>query len=188
MLYAQLLRMIQVNPNRARYMEKLDNAIRRYNAESANVATDPPMVDPQANITPLDIVGKDEQRQNDYIDALVEVTAEVAQEEHRAEQEGLDEKELAILDILTHNIPLNPEEHAQFKDRVKNALQDLRPVFDVIDWQKKQKQVSLVRLAIQNKLLNFLPKLPDSDVKQRRADLELYVRKHYKNDDTTSVA
>ncbi len=188
LLYERIRRMIEVNPSRITYMEKLERAISRYNASCANFATDPQLVNPQARITPLSASAQ-EQLQDEYDDALVALTGEIAEEELRPEQEGLNEEELAIFDHLTLNIPLSEEEHNQVKEIACSLLEKLRPTFSVIDWHKKPLTLGRAYAAIEDELLK-LPQTPYSQdlYEQRRDVLFLYVQERYKNDGSISVA
>ncbi len=190
LLLDYIRRMIDVNPSRVKYMEKLERAIRKYNDGSANVASDPPLIDPQEKITELSMARNEQvQPLDEYLDSLLTLTSEVQQEEQRAEQEELSEVELAFFDLLTLNVALSEQEHIQVKAMVRTLLVALRPSFDVIDWQKKQQMLGRVQTTIEDELRGLAQILHNDEYyKQKCKDVYLYVQVHYKNDGTTSVA
>lgn len=189
-LYERIRRLIEVNPARIKYMEKLNRAIRRYNEGCANVATDPKLLDPQEKIMQYPATPAEQDQQlEQYTASLVELTGELIQEESRSTREELSEADLTIFDFLTLNLFLSAEEHDQVKEIARALLAELRPTFDILDWQKKPQTLGRVYTAIEDALSD----LPDSCYTQelRTQKLEAlyqYVQERYKNDGTTSVA
>ncbi len=190
LLYERIRRMIQVNPSRVKLMEKLDRAVSKYNEGCANFASDPALVNPQEKITrhPAAAI-KQEQLQDEYINALVELTGDVVHEEQRHDQEEVSEDELAIFDILALDATLSPEEHAQVKKVAQTILTALRPTFDILDWQKKPLTLGRVSTVIEDGLLQLPQQVYSVELcAQKHGALFLYVQEHYKNDGGFSVA
>jgi type I restriction enzyme, R subunit len=189
-LYERIMRMIEVNPSEVKYMEKLERAVQRYNEGCANFASDPRLIDPQEKIRPYPIAEiEQEQLEDEYIDALIDLTGEVAQEEQRPEQEGLSVAEIAIFDQLANEVPLAEEEREQVKEIAHSLLAKLHATFNnVPDWQKKQDIHSRVYVIIEDELCK-LPPVYTKDLFDRKRDaLFLYVQEHYKNAGSISVA
>jgi type I restriction enzyme R subunit len=189
-LYERLKRMIEVNPSEVKYMEKLERAVQRYNEGCANFATDPRLIDPQEKIRAYPGTEvKREQLENAYIDALVELTGEVAQEEQRPEREGLSVAEIAIFDLLTNAVPLTEEELTQVKEIVHSLLAKLHTTIDnVPDWQKKEDIRSRAYVIIEDELYKLPPVYTGELFAQKLDALLLYVREHYKDGGSISVA
>ncbi|MDQ2906353.1 MAG: type I restriction endonuclease subunit R [Chloroflexota bacterium] len=189
LLYERIRRMIEVNPSRVKYMEKLDRAIDRYNEGCANFASDPRLLNPQEKVTQLpSLAAQQDQLQDEYTNALVELTGEIAQEEQRSQQEEVSEEELAIFDQLALNVSLSQEEHTQVKQIARTLLAALLPTFSVPDWQKKSQTFSRVRITIEDELLN-LPAIYSQELANQKCDdLFLYVQERYSNDGSASVA
>jgi type I restriction enzyme R subunit len=189
-LYERIKRMIEVNPSEIKYMEKLERAVQRYNEGCANFASDPRLINPQEKIraypgTTIEL----EQLEDEYVDALVELTGAVAREEQRPEQEGLSVAEIAIFDLLTNDASLAEEERTQVKEIAHSLLAKLHATFDnVPDWQKKQDIHSRVYVIIEDELCNLPPVYTKDLFDQKRDALFLYVQEHYKNDGSISVA
>lgn len=189
LLYERIRRMIQVNPSRVKLLEKLQRMVDRYNEGCTNLVTDPQLINPQEKITYYPAGAKQEQLLDAYDDALVELTGEVAQEEQRHQQEGFSEEELAIFDLLTLDVSLPEEERAQVKQIARDVLAALRPTFNVPDWQKQAQIFNRAYVIIEDELLNLPQDAYSKELfEQKRNTLLLYVREHYKNDGTISVA
>lgn len=197
-------RKIEINPGRVHYMEKLQRAINRYNDGSANIAIDPPMIDPQENIMlyPVHALEEDEQgehneheeqdeqdqRLDEYDAALIQLTGELAQEEQRAEQEGLSEQALAIFDMLTRNLSLDDGQREQVRNATRHIVEKLQLTLTIPDWQKNPFIRDRIPVAIEDELFS-LPALYDAESRKTLCnDISLYIREHYKDGATISVA
>ncbi len=188
LLYEKIRRMIDVNPSRVKYMEKLERAIARYNEGCANFASDPRLANPQEKITPMHAI-KAEQAEDEYINALVELTGDMINEEQRPGQEGLSEEELAIFDLLASGVILSEEEHSQVRDIACKVLGKLRPVFNVIDWHKKPLTLGRVYGIIEDELFKLPRTVYGQEVyEQKREELYRHMQKQYPNDGSISVA
>jgi type I restriction enzyme, R subunit len=185
----RIQRMMQVNPSRVTYMEKLQRAIDRYNEGCENQAIYPDLVDSTRNISQHPATILDQERLLDeYDDALMEVARDVAEEEQRHTREGLSEQELAIFDILTLNVSLTGEERARVKQVARDVLAALRPTFDLIDWQKKALTLNRARVTIEDELFKLSQAYNPETYNQECDALFLHVQQHNKNDGSTSVA
>src|SRR6266487_3773635 len=189
LLYERIRCMINVNPSRVKFMEKLERAIDRYNDGCANFASDPQLVNPEEKITQHPVAKAEQDRLlSEYDDALVELTGDIAWEEQRHEQEELSEKELAVLDLLEPGISLKEEECTQVKEIARDVLEALYPTFNVPDWHKKSVTFNRVRVTIEDNL-NKLLQIYGKELYDQKCDaLFIYVQEHYKNDGSISVA
>jgi type I restriction enzyme, R subunit len=191
LLYERIRRMIDVNPSRVKYMEKLERAINKYNDGCANFASDPQMVNPREKITQHPAAKAEQERLlGEYDDELVELTGEIAREEQRHEQEELSEKELAVFDLLEpgEGVSFTEEERVQVKEIARDVLEALRPTFYVPDWQKKSVTFNRVRVIIEDKLYKLQQIYGKELYHQKCEALFIHVQEQYKNDGTTSVA
>nr|WP_298897666.1 type I restriction endonuclease subunit R [uncultured Altererythrobacter sp.] len=131
-------KMVEQNPTRQRFVEKLEELVARYNSEA---------VDPETFFKELE----------NFIKSLDE-------EEKRAVREGLDEEELAIFDLLTKPEPkLTKAEEAEVKKVAKALLEKLHDLIEAIDWQGSQQTRGQVLSEIRQRL-NELPMDPYPEV------------------------
>jgi len=126
--------LMQQNPTRKDLYEKLEKLISEYNAGSQNI---------QESFEQI----------KDFIEGL-------NQEEQRHVKEGLSEEELAVFDLLTKpGFKLSKKDRQLVKDLSKNLLAKLKADKLVIDWRKKSRRKSAVRVCIQD-VLDELPEDP----------------------------
>ncbi len=188
-LAERIRHMIGVNPRRIGYMEKLQRAVDRYNEGSANLVSDPPLLDSGQKITTHPGIQAEQERiQNEYSAALVEQVGEVTQEAQRAAHEGVSEHELALYDLLTYDLSLNIEEQSQFKQIARAILATLCPLFAIPDWQKKPQAYNQVHVCIEDEL-NTLPQTYSKEFLDEKGDaLFLYIQQQFAQGGDSSVA
>ncbi|MAT06903.1 MAG: DEAD/DEAH box helicase [Acidimicrobiaceae bacterium] len=121
-----------VNPTRREFVERIEQIIADYNAGSMNLL--------------------------EYLRRLVDFRDDLSVEERRAVDEGLDERELAVLDLLTKPEPeLTKAELSEVKAAARELLEKLHDLF-VLDWRKKADATARIRETISGVLD---PRLPD---------------------------
>ena len=142
-LEQRLARMVRENPSRARYAEKLQEIIDRYNQGSKNI--------------------------EEFFEELRELAASLSKEEKRAVREELTEEELAVFDLLTKPDPtLTKAEEARVKAIVRDLLTKLKRELLVLDWKQRQATRAAVQVAIEDTLDKGLPDIYDRALFSRK--------------------
>jgi type I restriction enzyme R subunit len=193
-LTRKLKRMIAVNKSRVNLLQKLQDAIDRYNDGSQSYAIDPPLVDPTGNITayPATIV---REREADPLDVLagdlVELAGETSREAERHQIEQLDEQELAVLDIVVRDVELSEEQRAACKAIVRTLMQQVRGrIAQTVEWSVKPQTRSKMQVLVDTEL----DKLPDDPVytqeqyRQKCEEVFGYILEHFRDSGGSSVA
>ena len=145
-LETRIHQLAELNPERIDYKERLESMIERYNEGSYN--------------------------QEQYFQRLLDLLNDLQEEEQRAVRENLSEEELALFDIL-HSTPapdLSEDEREAVKAGARELLDTLKNEKFVIDWRKKQKARSAVRVAIEKVLDEHLPHSYETDVYDEKVE------------------
>ena len=122
------------NPTRYDLVERIDELIREYNADSINI--------------------------DEYLRRLIELSQSLTEEEQRAVSEGMTEEELAIFDLLTKPEPvLTDEEREVVKESAKELLAHIHEKL-VIDWRQKADATAAIRVEVSQVLDRTLPADP----------------------------
>jgi type I restriction enzyme R subunit len=182
-LAERIKRMIEGNPTRVGYMEKLQRIIDKYNEGCANQATDPRLIDPQEKITQYPVLQAEREKLIDeYASELIGLAGELEQEGQRAVQAGLSEEELTICDFLTAGLNLDAAQQERVKEIARTFLTEVRPVFAISDWQIKPDIASRVDIALENAMSALPPELYSQEQCQQRYEaLSLYLKERHKN-------
>ena len=131
------------NPSRLDLVGKLRYLIDEYNAGSMNV--------------------------DEMLRRLQRLSRELSDDEQRTAQEGLDEPELAIFDLLTRPDPvLTAEERAQVKAIARKLMDHITERL-VLDWRRKAETREAARVLVRD-ILDELPEAYDPDTWQRKND------------------
>ena len=132
LLRTKIEKMIEVNPTRADFAEKLEALIESYNAGSRSI--------------------------EDLFQKLVTLSGSLDEEAQRHVRENLSEEELVIFDILTRPSPeLSTEERTEVKKVARDLLGRLRELL-VLSWRQKSAARSQIKLAIEDTLDGGLPR------------------------------
>ncbi len=124
----------QRNPTRYSLVERLQELIDAYNADSLNI--------------------------DEYLRRLIDLSRSLTDEEQRAVREDLTEEELAIVDLLTKPEPvLTSAELDQVKAGAKKLLAHLHEKL-VLDWRRKADAAADVLVTIRRSLDEALPADP----------------------------
>jgi type I restriction enzyme, R subunit len=155
-LQQKLRQMIQVNPQRVSYLDRLMNIVRKHNDRSADYA--------------------------DYPTEMVELTREVHEEELRSSREQLSEEGLAIADLLLLHVSQAEIEWPEIKEIARSLLIRLGSSNTLVDnWYNKPDMNSQVKLIIRDEL----DKLPDayspSQYQQKYEEVYRYIRAYHRN-------
>lgn len=127
------------------FVEKLQKMIDAYNAGSMNIEA--------------------------IFEELKRLAQQLTEEEKRAVGEGLDEEQLALLDILTKPEPkLTKKQQAEVKKVVRELLETLKREKLVLDWRSKQQSRAAVRQWIEV-ALDKLPDVYDERLYEAKCDL-----------------
>ena len=148
------------NPTRVQFVRRIEDLIADYNAGSLNI--------------------------DEYLRRLIRLTQQLDEDEQRVVSEGMTEAELAIFDLLTRP---GPDLTTQERDTVKGiARQLLDAITDklVLDWRKRQRSRSAVRVAV-GQALDNLPDAYDDDLfeQKRNAVFDHFLASYF--DDGGSV-
>lgn len=136
---AKLAQMLQRNPTRMDYYRKYQEIIADYNREKDRVTVE------------------------DTFAQLVALAQTLDQEEKRAVQEGLNEDELAIFDLLLKD-KISGKDRERVKQASKNLLASLRELLcNMRDWTKKTATEAEVEVFILDHLYVQLPRPPFTD-------------------------
>ncbi len=137
--------MIEFNPARMDYAEKLQELIDAYNAGSRSI----------------------EQLFRD----LVEFTKSLDEEEERHIRENVSQEELVILDILMRPAPeLNDKEKNEVKLVARELLARLKELL-ALDWRRKTKIRAQMQLSIEDILDQGLPRAYSTDLYEEKCAL-----------------
>ena len=137
-------RMVRLNRTRADYLEKFESLIEAYNSGSRNI----------------DEIFKD----------LLALTRVLTEEQERHVREHLTEEELTIFDILTRP---GPELSAEERDEVKKVARELLAHLNtllVLDWRRRSSSRAQVRLAIEDRLDDGLPRAYTKELFKSKSD------------------
>jgi len=128
---AKLGQLLRYNKTRSGFVEKFQRLIDEYNSGAINLEA--------------------------FFEELVKFARGLEEEEKRCLAEGLQEEELAIVDLLTKpNLKLTKKEETEVKKVAKDLLSTLKEEKLVIDWRKRQQTRAQVYLAIEE-ALDHLP-------------------------------
>ncbi|XZF65427.1 MAG: type I restriction enzyme endonuclease domain-containing protein [Gloeotrichia echinulata DVL01] len=123
----KLQQMVTLNKTRIDYLEKFQQMIAEYNADSRNVQM--------------------------FFHDLINFAQELGVEDKRAIAKNLTEEELAIFDLLTKpQIQLSKQEEQEVKQVAKELLKTLKQEKLVLDWKKRQQTRASVEVAIKDNL------------------------------------
>ncbi|MEH1806008.1 type I restriction endonuclease subunit R [Nostoc sp.] len=129
----KLQQMVRLNKTRINYLDKFQQMIAEYNADSRNVQI--------------------------FFNNLINFAQELGVEDKRAIAQNLIEEELAIFDLLTKpEIKLTKQEEQEVKQVARELLKTLKKEKLVLDWKKRQQTRASVEVAIKDNL----DKLPQS--------------------------
>lgn len=147
--------MIILNKSRLRLQEKLEKLIEEYNAGKYGL--------------------------DSFFDQLLKFSETLNDEEKRAIMEGLNEEELAIVDILTKpNIELDQEEKKEIKEVTKRLLLKLKTERCLtIDWRKNQRGRAKVLLQIEDALKQLPSDYPQNLISQKQELLFQHIYDSY---------
>jgi hypothetical protein len=149
--------MIQVNPKRVNYLDRLQGIIDKHNETSANYA--------------------------DYPAEIVEFAREVHEEELRSSQEQLSEEELAVADLLMLNDPHTEADWQQIKELGRNLLAKIKSSGNLVDnWYSKPDMNSSIKMIIRAELATHLPNSYTKALfEQKCEEMYHYIRNYYRN-------
>lgn len=129
----KLQQMVRLNKTRINYLDKFQQMIAEYNADSRNVQI--------------------------FFNDLINFAQELGVEDKRAIAKNLTEEELAIFDLLTKpEIKLTKQEEQEVKQVARELLKTLKKEKLVLDWKKRQQTRASVEVAIKD----GLDRLPQS--------------------------
>lgn len=132
------------NPSRVEFVRRIEELIAEYNAGSLNI--------------------------DEYLRRLIRLTQELDEDEQRVVTEGMTEPELAIFDLLTRPGPnLTSEEREAVKSIAKQLLDTITDKL-VLDWRKRQRSRSAVRVAV-GQALDGLPDAYDDDLFEEKRNV-----------------
>ena len=151
---------VRKNPTRLDLAERFRRLIDEYNAGTHNL--------------------------EEFLRRLKAINDELTDEEQRAVREGATEEELAIFDLLTKPEPdLTRAQAVEVKRAARNLLDRIADEL-VLDWKRKQKTLSSVKLAISKTLDNELPDIYGPELFNRKVDTVYeHIYASYHNDGTS---
>lgn len=156
-LQRKLQQMIQVNPKRISYLDRLQEIVDKHNESSANYA--------------------------DYPAEIVEFARKVHEEELRSTREQLSEEELAIADLLMLNNSHTDADWQQIKALGRRLLAELKSSGNLVDnWYNKPAMNSGIKMTI-IEVLDSLPQAsyPKALFDQKCEEVYHYIRDCYRN-------
>ncbi|MCT7950741.1 type I restriction endonuclease subunit R [Ancylothrix sp. C2] len=143
----KLTQMVRLNKGRLDYLDKFEQMINQYNADSCNV--------------------------EGFFADLVEFAKEINLEDKRALSENLEEEELATFDLLTQaDIVLSEKKKQEVKKVAKELLDTLKREKLVLDWRRRQQSKAAVKVTIED-ILDRLPESYSAEEYQRKCE-EVY--------------
>lgn len=98
----------------------------------------------------------------EFFRKLQEFIQDLNDEDQRTVKEGLTEEELAIFDLLLHDVTLTKKERMTVKKIAKELIVKMQESL-VIDWRKKQRTKARIRNLIEE-VLDELPDAYDDDL------------------------
>ncbi len=132
------------NPTRLDFVRQIEELIEEYNAGSLNI--------------------------DEYLRRLIRLTQNLDEDEKRVAAEGISEAELAIFDLLTRPGPnLTTEERDAVKAIAKHLLDTVTDKL-VLDWRKRQRSRSAVRVAV-GQSLDALPDAYDDEMFEEKRNV-----------------
>jgi type I restriction enzyme R subunit len=156
-LQQKLQQMIQINPKRMNYLDRLQDIIDKHNETSANYA--------------------------DYPTEIVEFAREVHEEELRSSREQLSEEELAVADLLMLNEPDAEVDWQQIKELGRKLLAKIKSSGNLVDnWYSKPDMNSSIKMIIRAELATHLPNSYTKALfEQKCEETYHYIRNYYRN-------
>jgi type I restriction enzyme R subunit len=107
---------------------------------------------------------------DEYLRRLIRLTQDLDEDEQRVVTEGMTEPELAVFDLLTRPGPdLTPDERDVVKGIAKQLLDTITDKL-VLDWRKRQRTRSAVRVAV-GQALDSLPDAYDDDLFEEKRNV-----------------
>ncbi|MDQ4039421.1 MAG: type I restriction endonuclease subunit R [Actinomycetota bacterium] len=132
------------NPSRVEFVRRIEELIAEYNTGSLNI--------------------------DEYLRRLIRLTRELDEDEQRVVVEELTEPQLAVFDLLTRPGPdLTDEERESVKVIAKRLLDTITDKL-VLDWRKRQRSRSAVRVAV-GQALDNLPEVYDDDLFEEKRNV-----------------
>lgn len=142
----KLAKMIEYNRTRMNYMEKFQQLIDEYNAETPNIQL--------------------------LFDKLVAFAKDLEEEDKRGIKEQLSDEELVLFDILTKpEMDLSQKEINEVKKVARELLATLKKEKLVLDWRKRQQTRAEVRLTVERALDEGLPRVYSRDIYEKKCDI-----------------
>ena len=125
------------NPTRVEFVRRIEDLIAEYNAGILNI--------------------------DEYLRRLIHLSQDLNEEEQRVAAEDMSEAELAVFDLLTRPGPdLTADELKVAKGIAKQLLETITDKL-VLDWRKRQRTRSAVRVAV-GQALDHLPEAYDENM------------------------
>ena len=148
--------MVQINRNRIKFLERLNNLLNEYNS------------------------GAFENEQ--LFDDIVKLAKDLNEEELRSVKEGLSENELAIFDLLLKE-NLNPDERAKVRLVAKELLEKLKPKL-VRNWRDFEPLRSGVKTTISDIIFPKLPEpvYTENDCEYKVKEIYNFVFENYRDE------
>ena len=109
-------------------------------------------------------------RQDEYLRRLIRLSQDLDEDEKRVIAEGMSEAELAIFDLLTRPGPNLTAEELQAVQGIARQLLDAITDKLVLDWRKRQRSRSAVRVAV-GQALDHLPDAYNDDMFEEKRNL-----------------
>jgi type I restriction enzyme R subunit len=155
-LNAKLQRMVRLNPSRMDFLATFQRLIDEWNNDASNV--------------------------EQFFNQLIQFAQELAEEDQRAIAEGLDEEQLAILDILTRPGPdLTEAEQRKVKRLARELLAALKTEKLILDWRKRQRTRAVVRVAVEEAVWQLPEAFTDDMCQQKSALVYQHVYDNYQS-------
>ena len=116
----------------------------------------------------------------EHLRRLAQLHGALDDHQKRIIEEGLSEAEMAIFSLLTESVPnLTDREVRKVRVAAQKLLKQIENVL-VLDWKKKEKQKSALRVAIRNMFIHELPEAYESSTYQgKRQDIYEHVYASY---------
>ncbi len=150
--------MLMLNPTRADFLSEFEELIATYNSVAAGI--------------------------DELLEALLQLTLQLGDEERRHVRENLTEEELVIFDILTRPAPeLSDRERSEVKKVARELLERIRAVLN-LDWRSRVSSRSQVLICIESVLDAGLPEKYTPDVFETKVQaLALHFNERYRDKD-----
>ena len=152
----KITEMMQRNRYRARFMERLNELLHRYNSDNHDV--------------------------DQMFDDLIGLAKSLNEEEQRAAKEKLSEEELAIFDLLLKE-KLNPDEVEKIRSVTRTLLDKLKESKLVPEWREWESTRAGVKTTILNILYDALPDpaYSEQDCELKGVEVYNFVYEHYRD-------